>query len=221
MITLTPVTDHMRPFLLLITLLCCRTMFGQWAIGIHTGIANDHVEGTNTPSFGFQVEHRFSDSSRFSFRLSMDAVGLSHRGSSTQLLDSEGQVLGYLHVHTERERLAGYLDTRYALTEAECMNGYFRGAYALAGIGLLGTSATQQRWTSDTLHMNGPVTSNRTFSTSIRLRLGAGAQWSFSWGALFGEVLVTAGNERDAADHQVLLTSLGVQAGYRYVFKRK
>ena len=211
----------MRQLTTLALSLSLSASFGQWAIGAHIGVADDHTEGTNTPSLGLQLEHRFSDSSRFSFRLSADRIGMTHRAYQFTTYDAEMHRTGLAHELIERDRVAAILETRYALTETQCTNGYYRGAYAIGGLMWLGTNTSATRWTTDTLQVNGPIQRNNTFATSLRLRMGAGAQWSFAWGALFGEVLMTAGDESDTSGHQVLLTSLGLQAGYRYVFTRK
>lgn len=211
----------MRHHLALAFSLSVPALFGQWAIGAHIGLANDHAESTNTPSFGLQVEHRFSDSSRFSFRFSLDRIGVTNRADQHTLYDAEMHKTGWAHELVERDRVAGILETRYALSEAQCSNGYYRGAYLVGGIMLLGTTSSDSRWTTDTLQMNSPIQRTSSFTTSIRLRMGAGAQWTFPWGALFGEVLATSGTERDVHDRPILLTSLGVQAGYRYVFRPK
>lgn len=211
----------MRQLTTLLLFLWASVMLGQWAIGAHIGMADDHTEGTNTPSFGFQVEHRFSDSSRFSFRFSLDRIGIAHRAYQHSTYDSEGHRTGLAHEVIEPQRLGGFLETRYALTETECTNGYFRGAYAVGGIAWLGTWTRTQRWYTDTLRMDTPVRQDRSFGSSLRLRAGAGAQWSFPWGALFGEVLMTVGNANGTNDRFSFLSSLGLQAGYRYVFVRK
>lgn len=211
----------MRHHLALAFSLSVPALFGQWAIGAHIGLADDHAESTNTPSFGLQVEHRFSDSSRFSYRLSFDAIGLPHRGSHMKVVNGEGQLIGFQEQRSARERLGCYLEARYALTRTECTNGFFRGAYAVGGIAWLGTWATEDRWFEDPMHVREQAIRTETFSSSLRSRLGAGAQWSFPWGALFGEVLITLGNDKGTADRSVLLSSLGVQAGYRYVLRRK
>lgn len=194
----------------------------QWAIGVQAGVGYDHTWVSRTRNLGARVEHRFADSSRFVWRVQADVVNMDGRFSrdSEQRFDPyrTSRIVESLD-HTQQ--VAYTLDVKYALAEAECEDGYFKGWYTFTGLSYL---RSRTHSTLRIIDLDAGLFTQRpsvTVVEQLRLRAGLGVQRSWSWGALFGEGYMTLGGSTPHGRGLALPASLGMQLGYRYLFRKR
>lgn len=207
--------------------LICAIVGFQWAVG-QTGIGAFVAQGfdphyaTGAAHVGLRIEHRFSDSSSCVLRLSGAIIR-----SSTDLEKFNTYQIGtsvIAAVKTDEYddiRTLVVLDTKWPLTSAECSDGYFRGAYAVAGAGVLHTVT---RGKETVLNFGAGRLDQRTFISGADqwvLRTGAGLQRDFRWGGLFIELIASLEEAAPRSVKDVPGLGVVVSTGYRYVFGAK
>lgn len=121
---------------------------------------------------------------------------------------------------TERHHSAGIaLDLRFPFESNACSDGYFKGTYLLAGIGVVQRWLRTDRWEQD---RNGNITSSveRVSYVEPMLRAGAGGELNFKWGGPFIEGTVTVSTAGPDQPTFRFPGSALITLGYRYSFAK-
>lgn len=208
-----------RAAMWLLSLACAAGVQAQSAIGAFAGATQDFLWHTDLSLFGVQFEFRHNAVPLAAVRAS--AWFTPERGSYDEeyrTVRTPEEYRWLAQTTKERHRMAALaLDLRIPFEHNACLDGYYKGSYLVAGLGLAQRWQTFDLWRQD---LHGQVSTEELANvfTEPSVRAGVGGELNYRWGGLFLEGLVTASLHRDEVALLHFPGTLSVYGGYRYSF---
>ncbi len=190
----------------------------QTSVGMFAGPWTDPVFGTNSFGAGALVEHRIADSLNLVLRIGAEQHWCTAEHTSFSSRDTaSGKEALHFYRDVETRYTRWTIHAKFPLTTEECSDGFFRGAYALIGIGYANCHTTSRATTVDLVQGTNTVEKLDTRQEAWSFRLGAGLQRAYAWGVLFAEIEMDLSSGREHITASPLVGgSMGLRCGYRY-----